>query len=71
MIVPFPAGGGSDTFTRVIQKAIRDAELQRDEIESNAEEIKRDLEKLKIEKRRWRSSNQFLAMALMKSEKLH
>jgi tripartite-type tricarboxylate transporter receptor subunit TctC len=27
VVVPFPAGGGSDTFTRIMQKAIRDANL--------------------------------------------
>ncbi len=27
VIVPFPAGGGSDTFTRIMQKAIRENEL--------------------------------------------
>ena len=27
VVVPFPAGGGSDTFTRIMQTAIRDADL--------------------------------------------
>ena len=27
VVVPFPAGGGSDSFVRIIQKAVRDEQL--------------------------------------------